>query len=406
MRNDLGWRFDPAITFLNHGCYGACPSDVMAAHQALRDELELESIRFLTRELPTRLEAARDAVGAFLHADPDGLAFVPNATTAINTVLASLSFEPGDELLTDDHEYNAIINAMQRTAARTGARVVVAPVPFPIAGPDDVVEALLAAVTPRTRLLVVSHVTSPTALVFPIERLVREFADRGVDTIVDAAHAPGMVPVDVDKLAPAYWAGNGHKWLCGPKGTGFLWVRGDRREAVHPLVVSHGANEPFPERSRYRSEADWVGTTDPTGYLTLPAAIDWMARRPGGWPGLMAANHDLLLDGRDRILPVLGIDAPAPNDMLGSMAAMPVPGLDTDAAAADLDQYLFEAGIEASVATWPVRAARARPDDPPRSILLRISAAPYNEPADFDRLASVMASRMGVALSTPGSAVG
>ena len=394
MRNELGWRFDPAITFLNHGCYGACPTDVMAVHQALRAELELESIRFLTRELPERLAAARERVGSFLHADPDGLAFVPNATTAINTVLASLPFEPGDELLTDDHEYNAILNAMQRAAARTGARVVVAPIPFPIAGPDEVVDALLAAATPRTRLLVVSHVTSPTALVFPIERLVREFAERGVDTLVDAAHAPGMVSVDVDGLAPAYWAGNGHKWLCGPKGTGFLWVRADRREAIHPLVVSHGANEPLAGRSRYRWEADWVGTTDPTGYLTLPAAIDWLARRPGGWAGIMATNHDLVLDGRDRVLPALGVAAPAPDDMLGSMAAMPVPDIVTDAAAADFDRYLFDAGIEASVATWPVRAARARAEDPPRSVLLRVSAAPYNEPADFDRLASVVARRL------------
>jgi isopenicillin-N epimerase len=399
MRSDLGWRLDPAITFLNHGCYGACPTDVMAAHQALRAELELESIRFLTRELPERLEVARDAVGSFLRADPEGLAFVPNATTAINTVLASLSFEPGDELLTDDHEYNAVINAMQRAAARTGARVVVAPIPFPISGPDDVVDALLAAVTPRTRLLVVSHVTSPTALVFPIERLVREFAARGIDTLVDAAHAPGMVPVDVDGLAPAYWTGNGHKWLCGPKGTGFLWVRADRREAIRPLVASHGANEPLAGRSRYRWEADWVGTTDPTGYLTLPAAIDWLARRPGGWNVLMAENHKLLLDGRDRVVRSLRIAAPAPDSMLGSMAAMPVPGIATDGAAAELDASLYDEGIEASVAPWPVRAARARPEDPPRSVLLRVSAAPYNEPADFDRLASVLAARSGTVLA-------
>ena len=287
MRTDLGWRLDPAVTFLNHGCYGACPTDVLAVQASLRDEMETSPVRFLTRELPERLDVAREAVAAFLGADPDGLAFVPNATTGINTVLASLTFEPGDELLTDDHEYNATINAMRAVAERHGARVVVAPIPFPIDGPDEVLEALLAAVTPRTRLLVVSHVTSPTGLVFPIERVVREFDERGIDTLVDAAHAPGMVPLDLDGLGAAYWSGNGHKWMCGPKATGMLWVRADRRESIHPLVVSHGANEPLAGRSRYRREFDWVGTPDPAGYLALPAVIAWMTERSaGGWPGV------------------------------------------------------------------------------------------------------------------------
>lgn len=396
MRTDLGWRLDPAVTFLNHGNAGACPADVLAAQGALRDEMESEPVRFLTRELPSRLDAAREAVAAFLRADPDGLAFVANATTAINAVLASLRFEPGDELLTGDHEYNATINAMRAVAERQGARVVVAPIPFPIGGPDEVVDALLAAVTPRTRLLVVSHVTSPTALVFPIERLVREFDDRGIDTLVDAAHAPGMVPVDVDALGAAYWAGNGHKWMCGPKGTGVLWVRADRRAAIHPLVVSHGANEPLAGRSRYRWEFDWIGTPDPTGYLALPLAIDWIAGHlPGGWPGVMAANHALAIDGRDRVRRALGLEAlAAPDEMLGAMAAIPLPGLANEAAI-ELDRDLFAAGFEVPLPTWPVRAARTAPDDPPKVVTVRVSAAPYNEPADYDGLGAALARRIG-----------
>jgi isopenicillin-N epimerase len=395
MRTDLGWRLDPAVIFLNHGSYGACPTDVLAVQQALREELEAEPVRFLTRELPARLDVAREAVAGFLRADPDGLAFVTNATTGINAVLASLRFEPGDELLTDDHEYNATINAMRAVADQSDARVVVAPIPFPIAGPDEVVDALLAAVTPRTRLLVVSHVTSPTALVFPIERLVREFEERGIDTLVDAAHAAGMVPLDVDALGAAYWAGNGHKWMCGPKGSGMLWVRADRREGIHPLVVSHGANEPLAGRSRYRWEFDWVGTPDPTGYLALPAAIAWMAEHaPGGWPGVMTANRALAIDGRDRVRRALGFtEAPvaAPDEMLGSMAAIPLPGLATEAEAIELDRRSFADGIEVPLQPWPVRAARARPEDPPRLALLRLSAAPYNEPADYDTAGSIVA---------------
>ncbi len=396
MRGDLGWRLDPAVTFLNHGSYGACPEPVLSVQRAWRDRLEAEPVRFLSGDLPSLLADARAAIGAFLGADPDGLAFIPNATTGVNTVLQSLHFEPGDELLTDDHEYNATINAMRAVAGRDGARVVIAAIPFPIAGPDDVLEAMLAAVTPRTRLVLVSHVTSPTALVFPVAELVAALASRGIDTLVDAAHALGMLPVAIDQLGAAYWTGNGHKWLCGPKGTALLWVREDRREAIHPLVVSHGANGPLAGRSRFRHEFDWVGTSDPTGSLTLPAVIEWMGREAapdgGGWPALMAANHVLALAGRDVLRAVLGVEAPTPDAMLGSMAAVELPGVADEAAATALASALErEDRIQVPIGPWPVRAAQ-RDGVAPR-ILLRISAQRYNEPADYERLAAALRRR-------------
>ena len=393
MRPDLGWQLRPDVVFLNHGSYGACPTDVLEVQREWRDRLEAEPIRFLTRELDDRLGEARVAVGAFLHADPDGIAFLPNATAGVNTVLRSLRFEPGDELLTDDHEYNAVINAMRFVARRDGAAVVVAPVPYPIASEDVVVEALLGAVTPRTRLLVVSHVTSPTALVLPVERLVREFADRGIDTIVDAAHAPGMVPLDVDALGAAYWTGNGHKWPCAPKGAGVLWVRDDRRDSIHPMSISHGANAMLTDgRTRFRHEFDWTGTADPTAYLTLPAAIDWMAAQvPGGWPEVMATNRALTLAGRDAICAALGIEVPAPASMIGSMATIPLPGVTSDAAAATLAQQLYdEDGIEVPIIGWPVPAARSAVEAAPTRALLRISAQRYNELADYEALAAAL----------------
>ena len=400
MRTDLGWRLDPSVTFLNHGSYGACPTAVLAVQHDLRDRMEAEPVRFLYHDLPGLLDEARVAVARFLGADPDGLAFVTNATTGVNTVLHSLRFAPGDELLTDDHEYNSTINAMQAAAARDGGRVIVAPVPFPIAGPSNVVDAILAAVTPRTRLVVVSHVTSPTGLILPVAELVAELDRRGIDTLVDAAHAPGMLPVEVDALGAAYWTSNGHKWLCGPKGAALLWVRSDRRTAIHPLVVSHGANEPLAGRSRFRHEFDWTGTADPTAYLALPAAIAWMAGQAepdGGWPAVRAANHALALAGRDRVAAALGVDAPAPDSMLGSMAALPLPGITDEAAGAALGRALqTEDGIQVPIGPWPVRAARAE-GSAPTSILIRISAQRYNELADYDRLASVLKRRLAEA---------
>ena len=396
MRSDLGWTLDPAVTFLNHGSFGACPAEVLAVQREWRDRLERKPVAFLDGELEGHLDRARDALGAFLGADPAGLAFVPNATAASNAVLRSLRFEPGDELLTTDHEYNATLNTMRDAAGRDGARVVLVALPFPTTGADEVVDAVLAAVTPRTRLAVISHVTSPTALVLPIERLVRELDARGIDTLVDGAHAPGMVPLALDAIGAAYYTGNGHKWLCGPKGSAFLWVRADRRERIHPSIVSHGANATRTDRPRFRLEFDWVGTGDPTPALTLPAALDWMARlEPGGWPGVMAANRAMALEARDRLVAAFGGAIPAPDDMVGSMAAVPLPGLHTDDDAARLHQSLFDDDrIEVPVVPFPVPGARPAPMDPPRMVLVRVSAQRYTESGDIERLVGALGRRL------------
>ncbi|TAK00432.1 MAG: aminotransferase class V-fold PLP-dependent enzyme [Chloroflexota bacterium] len=397
---DAPWRLDPEVTFLNHGSFGACPVPVLEAQRALVDELEAGPIRFLGPTFQARLDAARREVAAHLHADPEGLVFVSNATTGVSTVLRSLAptFEPGDELLTTNHEYNAILNAQTEVARVTGASVVIARLPFEIESEDQVLEALLAAVTPRTRLAVISHITSPTATILPIEAIVRALAERGIDTLVDAAHAPGQVPVDVEDLGAAYWTANGHKWLCGPKGSGVLHVRSDRRDRIHPLVISHGFNDLRPGRPRLQKEFDWTGTGDPTPYIALPVALRTMAALdPDGWPGIRQANHELVLAGRRIVAEALGVAPRTPAAMLGSMATirLPIPPMPDEAIDALKRSITDDHRIEVPLTGWPVPAARAAPATLPDVVAVRISAQRYNEASDYERLAEALGRRFG-----------
>ncbi len=372
------WSLDSAVTYLNHGSFGACPKSVLAAQQKLREQLEREPVRFFVRELEPLLDQARNRLANFVGAGSDELAFIPNATTGVNAVLRSLHFEPGDELLTTDQEYNACRNALDFIAERADARVVVAPVPFPIESPAQVVEAVLERVSPKTRLALLDHVSSQTALIFPIQELVRRLAERGVDTLVDGSHAPGMLPLNLREIGAAYYTGNCHKWLCAPKGAAFLYVRSDRQRAIRPLTISHGANSPRQDRSRFQLEFDWMGTDDPTAYLCVPVAIAFMGSLlEGGWPELMAKNKALVLAARHLLLERLGIPAPCAEEMIGSMAALPV----ADGNYVALHDTLFdEFGLEVPLIPWPAAPRR----------LIRISAQIYNSLEQYEYLAEVL----------------
>lgn len=380
------WQLDSGIDFLNHGSFGACPSVVLEAQQRVRERLEREPVSFMLRELEPALDAARAALAQLVGADADDLAFVTNATTGVNTVLRSLSFAAGDELLTTDHVYNACNNALAFVAEQARAKVVVAKVPFPLRSAQQVVDAVLAAVTPRTRLALIDHVTSPTALIFPVATLVAELEQRGVDTLIDGAHAPGMVPLELNALGAAYYTANCHKWLCAPKGAAFLHVRRDRQQQVRPLVISHGATAPRPDRSRFRQELDWVGTDDPSAYLTVPDAIRFLQQLlPGGLEALLAHNHALALQARGVLCTALGIEPPAPDEMLGSMVTLPLPAdLVPAAAAAGMDplqELLFrQHGVEVPVFVWPSSERR----------WLRFTAQAYNQLGQYQRLARLL----------------
>lgn len=381
------WPLDPAVVFLNHGSFGASPRAVLDYQQALRDRLERQPVAFLGRELEDRLAGARVALGAFIGADADDLAFLRNATSGVNAVLRSLTFAPGDEIVATDHAYGGSRNALDFVAARTGVRVTIARVPFPLASANEVIAAVLERLTSRTRLALVDHVTSPTGLVFPLARLVPALAERGVDALVDGAHAPGMLPLDLHALGAAYYAGNCHKWLCAPKGAAFLHVRADRQSAIHPLTISHGLTSPRTDRSRFRLEFDWMGTDDPTAWLTVPEAIRIVGGLvDGGWPQVMAENRALALDARDILCKALGVAPPVPDDMIGSLAAVPLPDAPPGEPAplpggGALQVTLRERhGIEVPIISWPAWPRR----------LVRISAQLYNDRAQYALLADAL----------------
>jgi len=381
------WALDPEVVFLNHGSFGACPRAVLEEQDRIRLRMERQPVQFFVRDLEGLLDTARAELAAFLHAPSTDIAWVPNATSGVNAVLRSLSLAPGDELLTTDHEYNACRNALEYVAGRTGARVVVARIPFPLADADQAVDAILERAGGRTRLALIDHVTSQTGLVLPIARIVAALAGRGIDTLVDGAHAPGMLDLRLADIGAAYYTGNCHKWLCAPKGAGFLYVHPDRQSEIRPVAISHGANSPRQDRSRFLQEFDWVGTDDPSPMLCVPGAIRFMeSLLPGGWPALRAHNRALTLDGRRELGEVLGIDLPSPDTMIGSLAALPLPDGAMEPPKSAMyadplqDELLRRWRIEVPIIPWP--------DVPKR--LIRISAQIYNDPTQYRLLAEAL----------------
>lgn len=389
------WSLDPDVVFLNHGAFGACPKPVLARQSALRSRLEQEPLRFLAREYEPLLDKARQDLAQFVGVDPQDLVFVPNATTGVNSVLRSLSFAPGDELLTTNHGYNACRNALHYVAERSGAKVTTATLPFPITSNAQILEPILDSITPRTRLLLIDHITSPTALIFPIQELAQQLIPQGIEVLVDGAHAPGMIPLDIQSLGVTYYAGNCHKWLCAPKGAGFLYVQRDRQSEIRPLTISHGANDPR-QRSRFHLEFDWTGTQDPTAYLTIPEAIQFLQSLcPGGWTELYECNHRLALQARQILVDGLNLQSPlSPPEMLGAMATIPLPerfspletfpGTLIDVLQEDLWQNVQ---IEVPIIPW-----RSQQQD---LKLIRVCAQLYNDPAQYQYLVDCLQKYQG-----------
>lgn len=379
------WTLDPEVTFLNHGSFGACPREVLAQQDRFRRDLETQPVRFFLREFEGHLDASRAELADFVGVPSTDLVFLPNATTAVNSVMRSLEFGPGDEILVTDHAYNACRNALDYVAARSGATVVGVPIPFPLVSSDEVLDAVVSKVTSRTRIALIDHVTSPTGLILPVEPISRELHRRGVEVLLDGAHAPGMVPLEIERLGVSYYTGNCHKWICAPKGAGFLYVRPDRQELIRPLTISHGANSMRKDRSRFQVEFDWTGTADYTAQLCVGPAIRYLRELvPGGWAQIMRHNRELALAARELMCARLGVEPPAPVEMIGSLVTIALPDAKRSPTALFLDplqeELWQEHRIEIPVQYWPRFPKRH----------IRMAAAIYNEIDEYRKLANAL----------------
>ncbi len=375
------WQLNPEVAFLNHGSFGATPTVVLRAQREFQDAMELDPIQFLApeRELEPKLDRVRELLASLFGADAQDIAFVRNVTDGVSAVLRSFPFDTGDEIVITDHGYNACNNAAQFAADRAGAIIRKARLPYPVHDPDQVVAAIQRQFTDRTRLLLVDHVTSPTGLVLPLQQIVTAAKSRGIQVMVDGAHAPGMLPLDLKSIDADYYTANHHKWLCGPKVSGFLWVHPERQQQVRPTIISHAANRERPGRSKFLAEFDWMGTFDPTPVLALESAINFLSNlMPGGLPQLMESNRNLALQARDVLTQTLGIEPPAPAAMIANLVALPLP------TNADINvirqQMLSKYRIEAPLFIGPSDAGP----------MIRTSSQAYNHISEFERLADAL----------------
>jgi isopenicillin-N epimerase len=369
------WLLDPGVAFLNHGSYGATPRAVLAEQDRWRARMERQPTTFMTFELPQALREAAARLAGFLRCRAEDLAFVENATAGCNAVLNSLPLAAGDEILVTSHGYPAVRKAADHAASRNGAHVIDAMVPFPLSDPQEIVSAVAARLGPRTRLVVLDHITSPTAIIFPVAELIALCHAAGVLVLIDGAHAPGMLDLDIPAIGADWYVGNCHKWLMAPKGAGFIWAAPQRQAGLHPPVISHGYGRGFV------AEFDWVGTRDPSAWLAVPEAIEFHLKLGGA--ALRARNIGLARESAALLAQRWGTPRGAPDALTGSMAAIRVPGHEpaTWERALELRRKLFDTHrIEAAITPFA------------GAVWARISAQAYNDPEDYRRLGAAFQS--------------
>ena len=379
------WGLDPETVFLNHGSFGATPLAILHEQRRWQDWMELEPVRFFEELLPPALVESREALATMLSCDPDDLALIENATSGVNTILRSFDFKPGDEILVPDHAYQACRNAIDFVASRNDVTVVTVNIPFPLEGPEVVIELILNSVTENTVLAMIDTVTSPTGLRMPFEELTSLLEEKGVSVLLDAAHGIGMIPLSLEDLGASYVTSNAHKWLCAPKGSAFLYVRKDRQDKVHPLTISHGMTFPLGDTTRFRHEFDWTGTRDPSAWCTLPFVIEHISSiYEGGWQAIMQRNRSLALEARELLCEKLAIQPPCPDSMISTIATLILPNSGFAGIPLHepdpLHSRLLELGIQIPVWSWPS----------PEGRYIRISAHLHNCLEQYEYLAEVL----------------
>jgi len=367
------WTLDSDWLTINHGSYGAAPKPVLAAQQDWCRQMEAQPTRFFSRVFPAAVREAAATLAAFVGAKGEDIAFVTNATEGCNAVLRSLKLRLGDEVLVLTHSYGAVRNTVRYVTELAGAHMTEAALPFPDPDEARVVEALKAALTPRTRLAVLDHITSASALVLPIAAMAALCRASGVPVLIDGAHGPGQVTLDVPALGADWYAGNCHKWLCAPKGCGFLWAAPERQANLHPVSLSHGLG------SGFLTEFDWTGTRDPSAWLTVGTAIAFHERLGG--PDLRARNATVAAEAATLLARRLNTAVGASGAFAGAMGVvrLPISGPATPERARAIRERLLDARTDA-----PVLALEG-------ALWLRLSAAAYNERADYERLADIVA---------------
>lgn len=367
------FQLEDGAVYLNHGSYGATPKAVTTAQRRWQDRLEAEPSRFMEREFRPGLRVAAERLSEHLGVPGRAVAMVENATQAVNAVLRSLHFAADDEILITDQTYNAVKNTARWIAARSGARVVQVDLPFPAFSDDSLVAAFGAGLSERTRVAIIDHVTSPTALVLPVARMVAAARRAGALVLVDGAHAPGMLPLDLAAIGADWYTGNCHKWLFAAKGCGFLWASDAVRGDLHPTVISHGYGQGF------AAEFDWVGTRDASAQLALPAALAFLGHL--GAERVRRHNHEMAVESGRRLAEAWGTEVGAPPGLTGSMITVRVPdGLGTtQAEALELRRRLLD---ECRIQV-PVNALAG-------GLWVRVSAQVYNHAAEIDALAEAI----------------
>ena len=384
------WILSKDTCFLNHGSFGATPFAVLEEQTRLREKIENDPVRFFERDYIPLMSSSIKKLAEFMNADPNGMALVKNTTEGVNTVLRSLVLNPGDEILVTNHSYQACWNAVDFVTERAGAKTVVVEIPFRVENEDEIVDLVMGSVSERTVLAMVDTVTSATGLRMPFERLVKDLQSAGVDVLLDAAHGPGIVPLDLIALDAAYCTGNCHKWLCTPKGSAFLHIRSDRKKFMKPLSISHGASFEGTDQEKFEFEFGWPGTQDPTPWLCIPLAIDFLdSLVEGGWTEIMERNRKLALEGRRILCNALGTTEPVPDSLVSSIASVEMPGEgEVGPMSMEGDPYhnylLDEFGIQVPVFPWRHHGRR----------YIRISAQLYNSVEEYEFLAACLEKSM------------